>query len=74
MREGQAGRVSRPRPRGDVTEGDRSILKMASCFGGVPRAWKKAGVTSSFRKGEKEEAGNYRPVRLASISGKATGL
>jgi len=38
--------------------------------GQVPEGWRKANVTSVFKKSEKEEPGNYRLVRLASIPGK----
>ncbi|GAB0208187.1 mitochondrial enolase superfamily member 1 [Grus japonensis] len=38
--------------------------------GEVPEDWKKASVTPVFRKGKKEDPGNYRPVSLTSIPGK----
>ncbi|KFV87439.1 RNA-directed DNA polymerase from mobile element jockey, partial [Struthio camelus australis] len=38
--------------------------------GEVPEDWKKASVTPVFKKGKKEEPGNYRPVSLTSIPGK----
>jgi hypothetical protein len=34
--------------------------------GRVPEDWKSANVTAIFKKGKKEEAGNYRPVSLTS--------
>jgi len=38
--------------------------------GEVPEDWRKASVTPVFRKGKKEDPGNYRPVSLTSILGK----
>ena len=37
---------------------------------GVPEDWRRANVVTNFRKGKKEEPGNYRLVSLASIPGK----
>jgi len=36
----------------------------------VPEDWRKASVTSIFRKGKEEDLGNYRAVTLTSIPGK----
>ncbi|PKU35402.1 rna-directed dna polymerase from mobile element jockey- hypothetical protein [Limosa lapponica baueri] len=38
--------------------------------GEVPEDWRKANVIPVFKKGKKEDAGNYRLVSLTSIPGK----
>ncbi|PKU45830.1 rna-directed dna polymerase from mobile element jockey-like [Limosa lapponica baueri] len=38
--------------------------------GEVPEDWRKANVIPAFKKGKKEDPGNYRPVSLTSIPGK----
>ncbi|GAB0204347.1 coiled-coil domain-containing protein 171 [Grus japonensis] len=38
--------------------------------GEVPEDWRKTNVTLVFKKGKKEDPGNYRSVSLTSISGK----
>ncbi|KFV79947.1 hypothetical protein N308_11790, partial [Struthio camelus australis] len=46
------------------------ILERSWRSGEVPEDWKKACVSPVFKKGKKEEPGNYRPVSLTSIPGK----
>ncbi|KFV79883.1 RNA-directed DNA polymerase from mobile element jockey, partial [Struthio camelus australis] len=46
------------------------VLERSWRTGEVPEDWKKANVTPAFKKGKKEEPGNYRPVSLTSIPGK----
>ncbi|GAB0204823.1 mitochondrial enolase superfamily member 1 [Grus japonensis] len=47
-----------------------SIFERSWRTGEVPEDWRKANVTLAFKKGKKEDPGNYRPVSLTSIPGK----
>jgi len=55
----------------DVVPEPLSIIFERSCrTGEVPEDWRKAIVTVAFKKGKKEDPGNYRPVSLTSSPGK----
>jgi hypothetical protein len=42
------------------------IFNSSMCQGLVPQLWKEGNVTALFKKGDKAEPGNYRPVNLTS--------
>lgn len=55
----------------DVIAGSLSIIFQRSWESGeVPVNWRLATVIPIFKKGKKEEPGNYRPVSLTSVPGK----
>ncbi|KAK4831715.1 LOW QUALITY PROTEIN: hypothetical protein QYF61_018767 [Mycteria americana] len=56
---------------GDVTAGPLSIIYQRSWESGeVPAEWKLANVIPTYKKGVREDSGNYRPVSLTSVPGK----
>jgi len=60
-----------PRELADVIAEPLSIVFERSwTTGEMPKDWRKANVTPIFKKGKKEDPGNYRPVSLTSIPGK----
>ncbi|KAK4809578.1 hypothetical protein QYF61_020000 [Mycteria americana] len=55
----------------DVLTKPLSIIYQQSWLTGeVPADWRLANVTPIFKKGQKEDPGNYRPVSLTSVPGK----
>jgi len=60
-----------PRELADVVAEPLSIIFERSWrTGEVPKDWSKASVTPIFKKGKKEDPGNYRLVGFTSIPGK----
>ncbi|KFQ65901.1 hypothetical protein N334_01642, partial [Pelecanus crispus] len=48
----------------------RKLADVSWQSGEVPADWKKGNVVPIFKKGRKEDPGNYRPVSLMSVPGK----
>ncbi|XP_014792346.1 PREDICTED: RNA-directed DNA polymerase from mobile element jockey-like [Calidris pugnax] len=46
------------------------ILERSWRTGEVPEDWRKANITPVYKRGKKEDPGNYRPISLTSVPGK----
>ena len=54
----------------ELSEPLTKIFRKSLDTGVVPRLWRQANVVPIFKKGDKAESSNYRPISLTSVVGK----
>jgi hypothetical protein len=55
----------------EVLSGPLATIMNKSMVEGAPQSWKDANVSPIFKKGDRKQPGNYRPVSLTSVICKA---
>uniref|UniRef100_A0A674JIV0 Reverse transcriptase domain-containing protein n=1 Tax=Terrapene triunguis TaxID=2587831 RepID=A0A674JIV0_9SAUR len=54
----------------EISEPLAIIFEKSWKMGEIPEDWKRANIVPIYKKGNKDNLGNYRPVSLTSVPGK----